>query len=78
MTKFVLWILFRDVGETWGGLNLQKPGDQLLDGQAHGRHSALGGKGVQRKSLPSGVYLLMYEVVAADHFNGVLRQVRNA
>lgn len=64
--------------KTWSGLSLQKSGDQLLDDQAHGRHSALGGKQIQRKSLPSGVYMPMYEVVVADHLNGILRQARNA
>ena len=64
--------------ETWSGLSLQKPGDQLLDDQAHGRYSALGGKQIQRKSLPSEMYMPMYEVVAADHLNGILRQARNA
>ena len=32
-----------------GGLSLQKLGDLLLEGEACGRHSALGGKGIQKK-----------------------------
>ena len=41
-------------------------------GQAYGKHSALGGKWFQRKSVPSRVYMPMYQI-AADHFNIVLR-----
>ena len=33
----------------WSGLSLQNLGDQLLEGQAYGRHSALDGKQIQRK-----------------------------
>ena len=61
----------------WSGLSLQKLGDQLLEGQAYGRHSALGGKQIQRKSVPSGVYMPMYHIVSVDQFNGVLGQARN-
>ena len=58
-------------------LSLQKLGDQLLEGQAYGSHSALDGKQIQRKSVPSGVYMPMYHIVSADHFNVVLGQARN-
>ena len=51
----------------WSGLCLQKLGDQLLEGQAYGRNSASGGKQIQRKSVPSGVYMPMYPIVSADH-----------
>ena len=64
--------------EIWSGLSLQKLGDQLLEGQDYCRHSALGRKQIHRKSVPSGVYMPMYEVVVADHLNGILRQARNA
>ena len=47
----------------------EKLGDQLLEGQAYGRHSALGGKQIQRKSVPSGVYMPMYHIVSGDHFS---------
>ena len=46
-TEFVLQILLMDVEGIWSGLSLQKPDDQLLNGQHHGRHSALGGKRIQ-------------------------------
>ena len=49
LTGFVLQILLRDVEGIWSGLCLQKPGDQLLEGQSYGRHSALGGKQIQKK-----------------------------
>ena len=49
LTEFVLQILLKDVKGFWSGLNLQKPGDQLLEGKACGRHSALGGKRIQKK-----------------------------
>ena len=62
-----------DVEGIWSGLSLQKPGDQLLQGQAHDQHSALGGKQIQRKSVPSRVYMPMYQIVSADQFNIVLR-----
>ena len=62
----------------WSGLSLQNLGDQLLQGQAYGRHSALDGKQIQRKRAPFGVYMPMYYIVSADHFNGVLGQARNA
>ena len=48
LTEFVLQMLLRDVKGIWSGLSLQKPGDWLLEVQAHGRHSALGGKQIQR------------------------------
>ena len=57
-------------------LSLQKLGDQLLEGQAYGSHSALDGKQIQRKSVPSGVYMPMYHIVSADHFNVVLGQAK--
>ena len=56
----------------------KKLGDHLLEGQAYGRHSALGGKQIQRKRVPSGVYMPMYYIVSSVHFNGVLWQARNA
>ena len=49
LTEFVLQISLRDVEGIWSGLSLQKLGDQLLDDQAYGRHSALGGKRIQKK-----------------------------
>ena len=55
----------------WSGLSLQNLGDQLLEGQAYGRHSALDGKQIQRKRAPFGVYMPMYYIVSADHFNGL-------
>ena len=61
-----------------GGLSLQKLGDQLLEGETFGRHSALDGKQIQRKSVPSGVYMAMYHIVSADHFNGVFGKATNA
>ena len=61
-----------------GGLSLQKLGDLLLEGKACGRHSALGGKQIQRKCVSSGVYMPMYHIVSVDQFNGVLGQARNA
>ena len=51
----------------WSGLSLQKLADQLLEAQAYGRYSALDGKQIQRKSVPSGVYMPMYPIVSADH-----------
>ena len=45
-------------------LSLQKLGDQLLEGQAYGSHSALDGKQIQRKSVLSGVYMSMYHIVS--------------
>ena len=62
----------------WSGLSLQNLGDHLLEGQAYGRHSALGGKQIQRKCVSSGVYMPMYHIVSVDQFNGVLGQARNA
>ena len=62
----------------WSGLSLQKLDDQLLEVQAYGRHSALGEKQIQWKSVPSAVHMPMYRIVSADHFNGVLGQARNA
>ena len=62
----------------WSGLSLQKLCDQLLECQAYDWHSALDGKQIQRKSVPSGVYMQMYHTVSADHFNDVLGQARNA
>ena len=62
----------------WSGLSLQKLGDYLLEGQAYGRHSALDGKQIRRKSVSSGVYMTMYHIVSVDQFNGVLGQARNA
>ena len=62
----------------WSWLSLQKLSDQLLKGQADGRHSALDGKQIQRKSVPSGVYMPMYHIVSVDPFNSVLGQARNA
>ena len=78
MSESVLLILLRDVEGIWSGLSLQKLGDQLLEGQAYGSHSALDGKQIQRKSVPSRVYMPMYHILSADHFNGVLGQARNA
>ena len=78
MTESVLKILLWGVEGIWNGLSLQKLGDQLLEGQAYDRHSALDGKQIQRKSVPSGVYMAMYHIVSADHFSGVLGQARNA
>jgi len=60
----------------WSRLSLQKLGDQLLEGQAYGRHSALDGKQIQRKNVPSGVYMPMYHIVSADHFSVVLGQAK--
>ena len=71
-------ILLRDVEGIWSGLSLQNLGDHLLEGQAYGRHSALGGKQIQRKNVSSGVYMPMYHIVSVDQFNGVLGQARNA
>ena len=48
----------------WSGLSLQKLGDYLLEGQAYGRHSALDGKQIRRKSVSSGVYMTMYHIVS--------------
>ena len=48
LTEFVLQILLKDVKGFWSGLNLQKPGEQLLEGKACGRHSSLGGKRIQK------------------------------
>ena len=62
----------------WSELSLQKLGDQLLEGQAYGRHSASGEKQIQRKSVPSGVYMAMYHIVSVDQFNGVFEQASNA
>ena len=76
LTKSVLQILLRDVEGIWSGLSLQKLGDQLLEGQAYGRRYALDGKQIQRKSVPSGVYMPMYHIVSADHFNGILGQTK--
>ena len=42
-------ILLRDVEGIWSGLSLQNLGDHLLEGQAYGRHSALGGKQIHKK-----------------------------
>ena len=78
MTESVLKILLWGVEGIWNGLSLQKLGDQLLDDQAYGRHSTLDGKQIQRKHVPSGVYMPIYYIVSADHFNGVLGQARNA
>ena len=55
----------------WSGLSLQKLGDQLLEGQAYGRHSALDGKHSTEKHVPSRVYMSMCYIVSADHFNGL-------
>ena len=44
LTEFFPQILLMDVEGIWSGLSVQKPGDQMLEGQARGRHSALGGK----------------------------------
>ena len=60
----------------WSRLSLQKLGDQLLEGQAYGRHSALDGKQIQRKNVPSVVYMPMYHIVSADHFSVVLGQAK--
>ena len=60
----------------WSGLSLQKLGDQLLEGQTYGRHSALDGKQIQGKSVPSAVYMPKYHIVSADDFNGVLGQAK--
>ena len=49
LTEFVLQILLRDVEGIWSGINLKKPGDQLLKDEACGRHSALDGKLIQKK-----------------------------
>ena len=62
----------------WSRLSLQKLGDQLLEGQAYGRHSALDGKQIQRKNVPSEVYMPMYHIVSADQLNGVWGQARTA
>ena len=62
----------------WSGLSLQKLGDQLLEGQAYGRHSALGGELIQTKCVPSGMYMPIYHIVSVEQFNGVLGQARNA
>ena len=78
LTESVLQILLWGVEGIWSGLSLQKLGDQLLEGQAYDRHSALDEKQIQRKRVPSGVYMPMYYIVSADHFNGVLGQARNA
>jgi len=78
LTESVLKILLWGVEGIWNGLSLQKLGDQLLEGQAYDRHSALDGKQIQRKHVPSGVYMPIYYIVSADHFNGVLGQARNA
>ena len=67
-----------DVEGIWSGISLQKPGDQLLEGLPRDRHSALGGKQIQRKSVPSGVYMPMYHIVSVDQFNDILGQERNA
>ena len=60
----------------WSRLSLQKLGDQLLEGQAYCRHSALDGRKIQGKSVPSGVYMPMYHIVSVDQFNGVLGQAK--
>ena len=50
------WVYSLDFTEgcegIWSGLSLQKLGDQLLEGQAYDRHSALDGKQIQRKTCP--------------------------
>ena len=78
LSESVLLILLRDVEGIWSGLSLQKLGDQLLEGQAYDWHSALDGKQIQRKSVPSGVYMAMYHIVSADHFNDVFGKATNA
>ena len=78
LTEFVLWILLRDLKRIGVWLRLQRAGDQVLEGQDYGRHSSLDGKQIQRKSVPSAVYMPMYHIVSADHFNSVLGQARNA
>ena len=65
--------LMMDVEGIWSGLSVQKPGDQMLEGQARGRHSAQGGKRIQRKSVPYRVYMPIYQIAVAEHFNIVLR-----
>ena len=62
-----------DVEGIWSGISLQKPGDQLLEGLPRDRHSALGGKQIERKSVLSTEYMPMYQTVAAEHINIVLR-----
>ena len=52
-------------------MSLQKLSDQLLKGQADGRHSALDGKHSTEKHVPSRVYMSMCYIVSADHFNGL-------
>ena len=49
LTKLLLQILLRDVEGIWSGLSLQKPGDRLLEGEACGKHLALGAKRIQKK-----------------------------
>ena len=49
LTEFVLQILLRDVEWIWSLMSLQISSDQLLQGEACGRHSALGGKRIQKK-----------------------------
>ena len=49
MTEFVLWILLRDLKRIGVWLRLQRAGDQLLEGEACGRRSTLGGKRIQKK-----------------------------
>ena len=49
LTEFVLQILLKNVKGIGGGLSLQKLDDLLLEGEACGRHSALGGERIQKK-----------------------------
>ena len=44
LTESVLQLLLWDMEGIWSGLSLQNLDDQLLEGQAYGRHSALDGK----------------------------------
>ena len=49
LTEFVLQMLLKDVKGIWSGVSLQKPGDWLLEGEACGRHLALGAKRIQKE-----------------------------
>ena len=51
LTEFLLQIILRDVERNWSGLSLQKAGDQLLEDKECGKHSALGGKQIQKMCL---------------------------
>ena len=68
LTEFVLQILLRDVEGRWSGLSLQKPGDQLLQGEACGRHSALGGKWIQKKCPFWKQYITLFQQITSMLF----------